>query len=235
MRWMITDFKRGVTEPTFIGSILISLIILIISLIYYLITHESYEATQAFIVSQSLVLPFIAPLLAALPFSNMSMLEEDSGYKKLLLFKQNKSSYDHKRWLSNGIIGGLAIIFPLFILLGVCRVFSPYNDIEQIGGVLLLDFFFGFGYASIAYGLTFVNTKRYIPLVGPQVIYFLLIYALPYLKLETYYPPLSFSPWILPSKVNGENIILQLLFLLAGSLLLMWMSKIYFYIRERVS
>lgn len=235
MRWLITDFKRGMTEPTFIGSIVISVIVLIVSLAYYLLTQETYEASQAFIVSQSLILPFIAPLLAALPFSNMSMLEADSGYKKLLLSKQNKRSYDHKRWLINGIIGGLAILIPLMMLLMACRVFSPYTDLQQIQGVLLLDFVFGFSYASIAYGLTFVNTRRYIPLVAPQVVYLLLIYAMPYLKLEAYYPPLSFSPWILPSKVNGENIIAQLLFLLVMSLLLMWMSKLYFYVRERIS
>lgn len=229
MKFMITDFKRGLTEPTFFASISISFVVLAISLGYYLLTEEVFEATRAFWVSQSLILPFIAPLLATLPYSNMNMLEKDSGYLRLLTLKEGKKHYDFKRFMINGTVGGLAIILPLLVLAGICSFFSAYQSLEEIIGIICLDFMFGFSYASIAYGLTFVNTKRYIPIVAPQIIYLLFIYAFPYLNLDAYYPPLSFAPWLLPSKVNGGNILMQFGTLLSLAIVLILGSKGYQY------
>ncbi|MEG1133617.1 MAG: hypothetical protein RSD87_04545 [Cellulosilyticaceae bacterium] len=234
MKFIITDFKRGFTETTFLASVGISLAVLVSSLGYYLLNETTYESTRAFMVCQSLILPFIAPLLATLPYSNMRMLEEDSGYHRLLAIKGNRKNYDFKRFLTNGVIGGMAIALPLLLFAVICRVFSPYESVQQIVGIVILDFMFGFSYASIAYGLTFVNDKRYIPTVAPQVIYLLFIYAFPYLNLEAYYPPLSFAPGLLPSKIDGGNILMQFGVLIGLSLGLMILSKSYKWMKENI-
>lgn len=220
MRFLVTDFKRALTERTFIVAVCIGLVCVLASLGIYCYGQTTYIGTEAFLQSQSLILPFIAPILATLPYANMLMLEEDCGYKRFLLSKNKMKTYRLSRWLVTGVAGGLAVAIPLAILAVICGMLGAYNNIQYIGGIVLLDFCFGFSYASIAYGLGFVNQKRYIPTVAPQVIYLLFIYAFPYLGLEQYYPPLSFSPWLLEGYGSLQNSIIQFAVLNGLALLL---------------
>lgn len=227
MRWFITDFKRGLSERSFLGAIVLGILSLALGLAYYVYGQDTYTADQAFIVSQSFAMPFIAPLLASMVYSNMNMLEKDSGYRNLLVLKYKGKSYTLKRWLVNNILSGMALLIPMLMLYGVCRLFSPYAQQDEIVGVILLGFLFGFAYGSFAYSLTFVNRKRYIPIVTPQVLYLLFIYAFPYLGLEKFYPPLSFSPWLMKQYVEPELICLELLVILGGSAALLIGSMLY--------
>lgn len=220
MRFIITDLKRALTEKSFVGALLIGSISLLIGIVVYGLEKDSYTAGEAFHFSQSFILPFIAPLLVALPYANMSMLEEDSGYKKLLLAKNNMKNYAFERYIVNGIISGLTLLIPLMLLLGVCLSFGRYESVKEILLIIGLDFIFGFSYGSLAYGLTFVNSKRYIPTVAPQVIYMLFIYAFPYLNLEKFYPPLSFAPGLIPSVASIDNALVQLIVLNAIAIVL---------------
>ena len=228
MRWFIVDLKRALTERTFIASVTVGCVVLMMGLVTYLMQETDIkQAQEAFVASQSLIMPFIAPILAALPYSNMSMLEKDTGYKRLILTKNKMKTYKGSRFIVNAIVGGLAITLPLVVLAGLCGGFSPYSDYEAILRVIGLDFWFGAAYASIAYGLTFVNTKRYIPLVAPQVLYLLFIYAFPYLNLEKFYPPLAFSPWLLPTYAEETLLLLQLGLMILGSALIVVGAHIY--------
>lgn len=220
MKWWLVDFRRGVTERSFLGAILIGTLGMGIGLAYYFYTQRTYTGTDAFIGSQSLILPFIAPLLASMVYSNMNMLEKDCGYKSLLMLKNHGKDYVLKRWFINNCLSGLALVIPVFLFFVICTFISPYTNQQQIIGVLLLDFLFGFVYGSFAYSLTFVNSKRYIPLVVPEVLYLLFIYAFPYLNLEKFYPPLSFSPWLMPMDAEVYFISLQLVILFGVSILI---------------
>lgn len=227
MRWLVTDFKRGLSEPSFLCALLLGSVSLAIGFVYYLYGQDSYTADQAFITSQSFAMPFIAPLLASIVYSNMNMLEKDTGYSNLLILKNKGKTYTFKRWIINNCLSGVALFIPMVLLYGVCRMFSPYTDQGQVIGVMLLGFLFGFVYGSFAYSLTFVNRKRYIPIVTPQVLYLLFIYAFPYLNLEKFYPPLSFSPWLMPMHVEVNFITLQLLIILGISALIVIGSMLY--------
>lgn len=220
MKWLFIDVKRGLTECSFWGAISIGILSLAIGLSYYFYTESTYTGTEAFITSQSLILPFIAPLLASMVYSNMNMLEKDCGYKSLLILKNQGKGYRLGRWFVNNCLSGLALVIPILLFFCICTFISPYTNQEEIIGVLLLDFLFGFVYGSFAYSLTFVNRKRYIPLVTPQVLYLLFIYAFPYLNLEKFYPPLSFSPWLMPVDADYHLIILQLAILFGVSVLI---------------
>ncbi|MEF9960367.1 MAG: hypothetical protein RR448_08335 [Niameybacter sp.] len=219
MRWLLTDFKRGLTERSFLGALVLGCLGMLGGFIIYLMTHETYTATEAFEASHSLIIPFIAPLLAALPYSNMTMLEEDCGYKKLLMLRNKSREYTIKRWWVNNVISGITLLVPSLLLMLACRSFSSFESVQVILGVVGLNFVFGVVYGSLAYSLTFVNQKRYIPLITPQVLYLLFIYAFPYLNLEKYFPPLAFSPWILPSLVEVQAILLQLTIVFGASCL----------------
>lgn len=220
MRWLVTDFKRGLSEPSFLSALFLGSVSLAIGFVYYLYGQDSYTAEQAFRTSHSFAMPFIAPLLASMAYSNMNMLEKDTGYSNLLILKNKGRTYAFKRWVINNCLSGLALLIPMLLLYGVCRMFSPYTNQDQVIGVMLLGFLFGFVYGSFAYSLTFVNRKRYIPIVTPQVLYLLFIYAFPYLNLEKFYPPLSFSPWLMPIQVEVDFVTLELLIILGVSVVI---------------
>lgn len=224
MRFIIVDLKRCFTERSFITSIFIGIACVAVSMIL-MINQGGGSIKDLFISSHSLILPFIAPLLAALPYSNMNMVEADNKYDLLIMLRQNGKGWEFKRFFTNGVVSGLCIVIPLLLLLIACLVMGLDNSINEILSVILLDFIFGFAFASISYGLTFVNTKKYIPIVAPQVIYLLLIYAFPYLGLEAYYPPLCFSPWILPSYANLRNINTIFIVVIGLSIVLVFMGK----------
>ncbi|OON96524.1 MAG: hypothetical protein ATN36_05465 [Epulopiscium sp. Nele67-Bin005] len=214
MKKVVYDIRRGLSEPTFFISIGVTFLIMIISAIYYFQTEELFLSDDLFKTIQSLILPFIAPLIVCLPYSTISMLEKDSGYKKLILNRINKFEYIIIRFISVAIVGGLTLVIPLIILMVSCFFISPYENLESILGVILLDFGFGASYAIFGYGLTFVNDKRYIPIIAPQVGYLLLTYALPYLDLTQYYPPLAYSPWLLSSYADLNAILTQFIILI---------------------
>ena len=75
---------------------------------------------------------------------------------------------------------------------------------------------FGFSYAVISYGLTFVNRHNYVPLVMPQVLYMLCIYAFPIIKLEKFYPPLDLSPTIYGGEITAERFVIPLCLIVLG-------------------
>lgn len=219
MRFLIVDLKRGLCERGFYYSVMLSLLCIIIS---FVITITSNNYNNLFISVHSMILPFVAPLLASLPYSNMNMIESETKFEILMFIRENNKicgkSFELRRFIVNGILSGLALVVPLFILLCVCFFVGLSTELSEILKVLLLDFIFGFAFGSLAYGLTFVNTKKYIPVIAPQVIYMLLIYAFPYLNLQSYYPPLCFSPWILPMYANYKNIIILLMIIIGISL-----------------
>ena len=221
MRFFIVDLKRALQERNFIFSLVFGILLVMGSFSYYFYGHTSYESGEAFKLAQSYVYPFLAPLLASLPYSNMNMLEKDYGYDLFLFNKARTRSYVLRRGLVNSIVGGLALFIPVSLLFISCRILGPYPDKMVFIRVLFLDYLFGSSVASLSYSLTFVNTKRYIPVVAPQVIYLLLTYAFPYLSLEAYYPPLCFSPWVLGGEVNEQAIHRMIRILLGGVTLIL--------------
>lgn len=227
MRWLITDFKRGLTERSLISAVILGILSLAIGLGAYMYGRTIYVADEAFKASHSLVMPFIAPFLACMVYSNMNMLEKESGYETLLILKNQGKTYVLKRWLVNNSLSGIALVLPMFILYITCAIFSPYTQTEEIMQVILLDFCFGFVYGALAYSLTFFNKKCYIPVIAPQVIYLFFIYAFPYLNLEKFYPPLSFSPWLMQQHVEAKLISLELMILLGISGILVGVNRIY--------
>ncbi|MGL4363037.1 MAG: hypothetical protein ACRCSG_07225 [Cellulosilyticaceae bacterium] len=207
MRFFITDLKRGFTERNFVNALIIASVCLIISM--YANQNLMADGNNFLLATQSLILPFIAPLLAAFPYANMIMIEQDTKYEQFMWTKNNQKSYAISRWFTTGIIGGGVLAIPIscvgVITYFISSVFSWQTYINVIG----ISFIFGFVYAGLSYGLTFVNTKTYLPVIAPQVIYLLFIYAFPYIGLEAFYPPLSFSPWIIKGVATPGQIIMQ--------------------------
>lgn len=219
MRFLRADFKRGCCEPRFLIALLLGIGCALVS--GFVIAQGDLADGYAFFTkSHSLALPFIVPLLCALPYSNMVMLEKSTKFDSFMALRLNHRIWYFGRFLVNGILSGLVGLMPGVALLLASLHMDGTAFTVAVFQVLLLNFAFGFAFGSLSYGLCFVNTASYIPLVAPQVIYLFFIYAFPILGLSQYYPPLAYAPWILPSVASMPHIALFLLAVTAVSLLL---------------
>ena len=198
MRFIKTDLKRIFTEPAFYLSVALGALLLFGAMAYRLFAGAG---EKLYTLSQALALPFVAPLLAAMPYSAMIMQERETLYVTLMTIKLRKSGYELQRFFTAGISGAAALFIPQLALFVVCAVLGGISDFGNSLAELILPITFGFGYAAFSYGLTFVNKQRYVPLVMPQVLYMLCIYAFPYIGLERFYPPLDIAP-----SINGGTI-----------------------------
>lgn len=200
MRFIKTDLKRIFTEPAFRLSVVLGTVLYFGAMVYFLVCGK---ANSLYTSAQALAMPFAAPLLATMPYSTMIMLESETLYTTLMTVKLRKSGYELQRFFTAGISGASALFIPQLLLFLVCIVLGGVPDIEKSAAELVLPITFGFGYAVFSYGLTFVNKQRYVPLVMPQVLYMLCIYAFPYLGLERFYPPLDIAPSIYGGTVSA--------------------------------
>lgn len=198
MRFIKTDLKRIFTEPAFFLSIALGALLLFGAMVYLLLIGAGEKLYTS---SQALALPFAAPLLAAMPYSVMIMQERETMYSTLMTVKLRKNGYEIHRFFTVGFSGAAALFIPQFALFFVCAALGGVSDFGKSAAELMLPVAFGFGYAVFSYGLTFVNKQRYVPLVMPQVLYMLCIYAFPYVGLERFYPPLDIAP-----SINGGTI-----------------------------
>ena len=221
MKFLKTDLKRIFTEPAFYISIFLNLLLLFGSMAYLLVTGDS---DRLYTRAQALALPFAAPLLAAMPYSVMIMQEKETNFAALMTVKLRRNGYHFARLLTCGISGSAALLLPQLALFAVCALTENIDDYFQAASGLILPVTFGFGYAAISYGLTFLNRQRYVPLVMPQVLYLLCIYAFPHLKLERFYPPLDIAPSIYGGEITADRFAVPLI-LTASALLLTAIGK----------
>ncbi|MGN0577258.1 MAG: hypothetical protein ACI4J4_01425 [Ruminiclostridium sp.] len=207
MRFIATDLKRIFSEPAFYISLALNFLLLMGGMAF---AAANGESSRLFLCSQSFALPFVAPLLAAMPYSVMIMQEKETRYSTLMSIKSGAAGYEMKRLFTCGISGAAALFLPQLLLYCICIFMGGISDFAYDLKVLLLSLTFGFSYAVISYGLTFVNRHNYVPLVMPQVLYMLCIYAFPILKLEKYYPPLDIAPTIYGGEITAERFIIPL-------------------------
>jgi hypothetical protein len=210
------DLKRAFTEPTFFTALFLGILMCAGGYIYLSSTGEA-----DFVTAQSLVFPFAAPFLAALPYAFMNKSERDINYAPLLKLRRGGRGYGFTRFLTVGIAGGAVILISEAVLAGIVAAnggfaadaglaanggFAPDavnnaaaslpDSFEKLLTTLALAFPFGFAFAVLSHALCFFSRNVMIALITPQVLYLLLTYAFPYLDLEKYYPPLAVSPYI---------------------------------------
>ncbi len=219
MKFLKTDLKRSFSEPAFFLGAILGIISLFAPAVYFMLTDTSADGIYSR--AQSLVLPFAAPLLAAMPYSTMIMLEKETHYRMMMNAKFQGKSYEFIRLLVCGISGGAVLFIPQLLLFAFCAVSGQIDDIPLRAQELVLPMCFGAGYAVFSYGLTFVNRQRYIPTAIPQVIYLFCVYAFPHLKLERFYPPLDISPAIYGGEISLDRFVIPAVLTLAGLILTM--------------
>lgn len=217
MKFFRTDLRRIFTEPSFWLSVFLGAVLLFGGLGY---VYVSGGGSNLYSRAQALALPFAAPLLAAMPYSVMIMTERETKFGALMILKQSGTDrrYRFKRFFSVGLSGAAALFIPHSTMFAVCLALGGATDALEFAQ-LILPITFGFGWAAFSYGLTFVNRQRYVPLVMPQVLYLLCIYAFPYLKLERFYPPLDIAPSVSGTVMFADRFVLPAVLAVSGLVL----------------
>ena len=93
MRFILTDLKRIFTEPAFYISLVLGLLLYFGAFAFLLINGGT---DRLYLMAQSMLLPFVAPLLAAMPYSVMIMQEKETCYSSLMKIKLRKRGYQLK-------------------------------------------------------------------------------------------------------------------------------------------
>ena len=212
MKFLRTDLKRIFTEPAFYASLIIDLLLMAAGVVC------NIEEERFFIKAQSFAFPFAAPLLAAMPYSVMIMTEKETSFDRLIFVKAGKFGYKYKRLAVCGISGAAALFIPEAILF-LTSIAMGKSDFAADLPIIFLSLPFGFSYAVFAYALTFVNKKKYVPLIMPQVLYLLCTYAFPNLGLTENYPPLDISPSIYGGAIGAERFTIPLALTLSALIL----------------
>lgn len=217
MKFFRTDLRRIFTEPSFWISVFLGAVLLFGGLGF---VYVSGDGSHLYSRAQALALPFAAPLLAAMPYSVMIMTERETKFGALMILKQSGTDrrYRFKRFFTVGLSGAAALSIPHMALFVVCLALGGAPDASEFAQ-LVLPITFGFGWAAFSYGLTFVNRQRYVPLVMPQVLYLLCIYAFPYLKLERFYPPLDIAPSVSGTVISADRFVLPAVLAASGLVL----------------
>lgn len=225
MRFIKADLKRALTEPRFFLAVILGILCVTTSAAIIL-QGDVDDGYALFTKSHSLLLPFVAPLLCALPYATMDMLDTETGFAKLMTLHYGHKTWVFGRFLVNAFVSGLTVLLPGLVLLGMTLAMDDTALCLEVWQVLGLNFAFGMAFGSASYGLGFVNVQRYIPLLAPQVLYWFAIYALPILDVSQYLPPLAFSPWILPSVYDLGNMAMLLTAIAATGIVLSLLGRV---------
>lgn len=229
MRVLYTEMTRAFTEKSFLFTIGVVTLILMVSLFNYGYGMDDPDGFGGWLAAQSGLLLLIAPIAAVFPFADSYLKDEESRYIHFISFRERKIKYFFAKYLSNGMVGGAVLALPLLITLVISNMVFPTiagevpNEIFNVSGMLgyilwiiLLDFVFGFAYATMGLAISFFTKKKYIVLSAPMVIYLLSIYSFIYLNLMAYHPVLTYSPFAIYGAKTTAGILFGQLFLIMG-------------------
>lgn len=186
----------------------------------------------------------LLPLLAVLPYGQSFSQERRSGYLKVIIPRCGRTRYFAAKGIATFLSGGVAVVLPLLLSLGVCALFFPavkpnviYNQYfafshESMGAALfhthplmytllylLIDFIFSGLFACLALSTAFFFKQRMAPFVVP---FLLLIGADLFRSFFLYISYVEVSPLLLMHPlpvVNATKAIVLLLWFLVFSVL----------------
>lgn len=134
----------------------------------------------------------LLPLLAVLPYGRSFSQEQKNGYLKVIIPRCGRTRYFASKWVATFLSGGVAVVLPLLVSLGICALVFPavkpnviYNHYfafghESMGSALFhthplvytllylgIDFVFSGLFACLSLTTAFFFRQRLAPLVVP--------------------------------------------------------------------
>jgi len=170
-----------------------------------------------------------APLAAPLTYADAIIEERRQGFGRYVLLRLPYRTYLAVKVLVNAIAGGLSLTVPsALFFLGVLMYFghtlppmhsSPSVPLPCVSGTYLCDHLFpthpnlyiaarmgwmgafGMVYATLGMAFSAFSNNRYVALVGPLVVHYLVVYLLEFVGLS------RFSPFYVldPAAIGGST------------------------------
>lgn len=216
------EFKRTVLSINTLIAFIITLLLLFFTFLdrinfpQWSISDSKHmsDGIYLFLMSREGYLCVLAPLLAAIVFSDAYLLDKESGFLKHLYLKISRKRYIFVKILVNGAVSGLILVLASSIMLGILVSIFGVKDMHQLytidsmmfNGIyfksrflyaiflILMSFVFNITFATLALGISPWIKNRYLTFLAPFLFYIL-------------------SGTILPKWMMGVN-----LFLLEGTL-----------------
>ncbi len=189
----------------------------------------------------------LAPLVAPLLYADALVAERRWGFTRYVLVRMPRWKYIGYKILVNAIAGAWALVVPAVLFFGYVSLHFPHTlpnwngtvySLEQlpcgtdtflcaalyptlpdayIAARIFLYGLFGMAIATTGLAISVFTNNRYVPLVGPYVVYMFLVYLFTFSGLETYSPVYILAP----DGIAGTNLWtvgVPILLISAGSL-----------------
>ena len=161
---------------------------------------------------QSYLYWLLIPLLAVLPFASSFFTDWKSGYIKNIYIRSRRGHYLTAKFLAVFISGGLAVVIPLLVNLGLTALMMPallpqlaentypiiepsmwsslflYHPFLYTFAYLAIDFIFAGLIATLSLAVSFFAENRFVILLCPFLLYIFLYSLCNMLGLQRFSP-----------------------------------------------
>ncbi|SFD28119.1 hypothetical protein [Clostridium uliginosum] len=247
------ELRRAIFSKPALLTFLITLITMLISFLAIVcndwnifninVNHfkKFYDSVDIFLMARAFgpasILCLIAPLLAALVFSNSYLQDKDSGFLKFIYARMNRKKYIISRIfvnaISSGVIISAALIVILIFISLILGIKTNPNSFFKVTGayvfwyekskwiyvicIIILSFIFNVIFATLSLGLSpFINNK-YLSFLCPFFIYILSLTLFCYIRLSSLNMAMLFRPIAIGSEI--PVLIYQFVLLVIGIVL----------------
>lgn len=90
----------------------------------------------------------LLPLLAVLPYGRSFSQEQKNGYLKVIIPRCGRTRYFASKWVATFLSGGVAVVLPLLVSLGICALVFP-----AVKPNVIYNQYFAFGHESMGSAL----------------------------------------------------------------------------------
>ncbi|MGT2744465.1 ABC transporter permease [Streptococcus phocae subsp. phocae] len=216
MNYFLAELKRAVLSKNVIISIFLILVSLILGMISSWLSITEFAGPSFFLYSFSLgpsaILPVVAPLIVALPFSNSYLQDKENNMIYGMLTRTTITKYYLVKIFVNGLVSSLTMILPLILFLIINYVVFPFDKGTYFGELrgawsfmfkkdpliyiittIINSGFFAFIYANLGFVSTLFIRSKLISIVMPFIFYILPSFVFPFLGLDKFEPVTTFD------------------------------------------
>lgn len=248
------DFKRAIYNKQFLIVIAIGVLLSLMHVYTGTIQYLKYQGGASSYFNPfvkwisndsfsmySILIFFLFPALASLPYCESYWVDKNSGFNKSIYTRAKKRYYFISKYITNFIIGGVAVtiplIFNLYLLMMILPSVNPsifdthglakdmfatlyyFHPYLYVGVYLAMTFVYGGIFASIGLAASAYCNNKFLVVATPVLIY-----------ISMYIFEIAGLPYLVPAKflcagqavssINILSIIIIFLILFVGSLLL---------------
>jgi len=243
-RYLLLEARRAVVSLPFVAGVCITLLAGLSGAIPE--TRFAGEAGSHYVFLFFMEgLPWLAPLVATLPFARSYAAERNSGFSLSVLRRLPVSSYAGVKCLTNAVAGGLVLAVPvaaaaIWARTAYAEIPDPNGDPRFLGAHLTLSpslymcacvglaFAFGATFATVGLAASVLFRRPFAAHVSPLVLLTVPAFFLPYAELAFLEPSVMLIPGS-NTRASVASLAAQYTFFAVGSVVVI---RAFFRLRE---